>query len=74
MSPIACRCMTRSEAWLVRVTQENSSVDNTNAVPGSAAALLAKVDWASHALGPRAEWPVALTTMLHFLLASPESM
>lgn len=59
---------------MVRATQDSSSVDSINAVPRSAAALLAEVDWASHALGPRAQWPVALTTMLHFLLSSPESM
>ncbi|WP_010186567.1 hybrid sensor histidine kinase/response regulator [Sphingomonas sp. PAMC 26605] len=54
--------------------EESSSIDPAGSAPASAAALLAQVDWASHPLGPRAEWPVALTTMLDFLLSSPESV
>ncbi len=41
---------------------------------GTAAALIAAVDWAAHPLGPREEWPVALKAMLAHLLASSENM
>ncbi|MES2022401.1 MAG: PAS domain-containing protein [Pseudomonadota bacterium] len=40
----------------------------------TAAARIAAVDWDTHPLGPRAQWPITLNAWLAYLLGSPESM
>lgn len=47
--------------------------------PGSspdrkAAALLERVDWTHHPMGPPEQWPLALKTMLAMIMASSEAM
>ncbi|MET0238943.1 MAG: PAS domain-containing protein [Sphingobium sp.] len=39
-----------------------------------AASLLAAVDWDTHPLGPRDQWPISLRTIVRSLLSSSESM
>ncbi|WP_156679968.1 PAS domain S-box protein [Sphingomonas profundi] len=60
-------------------TAGDTAIDRAGAAPfvsrgGTAAELVAAVDWSAHPLGPQAGWPPALAAMLRFILTSPESM
>jgi PAS domain S-box-containing protein len=48
----------------------NATFDRVLATGGEAGALIARIDWASHPLGPIAGWPQSLRTALSICLAS----